>query len=321
MAAQTANIQIGKHPTGTTRGGLSLWAKFKRDRFLYLLALPGILYFIIFKYIPLWGLTIAFQDYSPYDGIFGSEWVGFQHFIRFFTNNDFWLLLRNTLTISLANLIFFFPVPIILSLLLNEVGNQGFKRVVQTVVYLPHFLSWVIIFGITYLMVSSSEGLINKALVSMGFQSIDFLTNPDLFVFNVTLQAIWKEAGWGTVIFLASIAGIDPSLYESAKMDGASRLRQIWHITLPCIRHVVIVLLILRMGKIIDLSFDQIYLMMNGAVSEVADIFETYVYRNGIQQGDFSYGTAVGLFKSIVGTTLVLATNKLSKMFGEEGLY
>jgi len=292
-----------------------------RDKYLYLLALPGLLYFIIFKYVPIGGLIIAFQDYSPYFGILKSEWVGLEHFERFFSNDDFGMLLRNTMMISLMNIVFFFPLPILLSLMLNELRSMAYKRIVQTVVYIPHFLSWVLISGLTYLMLSQSEGLINKIIHEFGGERIGFLTDPDMFWGLLTVQVMWKEAGWGTIIFLAAIAGVDPQLYEAAVVDGAGRFRKMWHITLPAIRNVIVILFILRLGSVMDVGFEQVYLMMNGAVSDVADVFDTYVYRNGVQQGQFSYSTAIGLFKSIVGIVLVVAANKLAKRFGEEGVY
>ncbi|PYI51952.1 ABC transporter permease [Paenibacillus flagellatus] len=298
-----------------------LFADLARDKYLYLLALPGIVYFLVFKYLPVGGLVIAFQEYSPYFGIWGSEWVGFEHFQRFFSNDDFVLLMRNTLMISLMNLVFFFPLPIVLSLMLNELRGLVFKRFVQTVVYIPHFLSWVLISGLTYLMLSQSEGLVNKLLAEFGHDRIGFLTDPDLFWGLLTAQVMWKEAGWGTIIFLAAIAGVDPQLYEAAVVDGAGRFRKMWHITLPAIRNVIVILFILRLGSVMDVGFEQVYLMMNGAVSDVAEVFDTYVFRNGVKQGEFSYSTAIGLFKSVVGIVLVVAANKLAKKFGEEGVY
>lgn len=292
-----------------------------RDRQLYLMALPGIIFFILFKYVPMWGLVIAFEEYSPYKGILHSEWVGFEHFRRFFENEDFWLLLRNTLSISFLNLAFFFPAPIIISLLLNEVANSKFKKITQTVVYFPHFLSWVIIYGLTYTMLNQTDGVINRIIGMMGEESVPFLASPQLFWPMLVLQNIWKDAGWGTVIFLAALSGIDPSLYEAAKMDGAGRFRQIWHVTLPGISGVIVVLLILRLGQVMDVGFEQVFLMSNAAVSQVADIFDTYVYRNGVLNGQFSYTSAVGLFKSAVATILVISANKLSKSIGQGGLY
>jgi len=300
---------------------MGVWTVLKRDKYLYLLALPGILYFLVFKYYPMWGILIAFQDFSPYLGFWKSEWVGFDHFARLFTNSSFYLLLRNTMAISLLNLIFFFPLPIALALAMNEVANKTLKRMVQTVVYLPHFLSWVIIAGITFLLLSQSSGIVNLMLESMGFPKIAFLTSENMFWGLLTAQVIWKETGWGTIIFLAAITSIDSQQYEAARIDGASRIRQIWHVTLPGIRNVIIILLILRLGDIMDVGFEQVFLMSNGAVANVADVFETYVYRNGIQQGQFSYTTAVGLFKSAIGLLLVVGANWLAKRFGEEGVY
>jgi putative aldouronate transport system permease protein len=299
----------------------SMWNPIKRDLFLYLLILPGVLYFLLFKYVPMWGILISFQNYSPYLGFFHSEWIGFDHFQRFFSNSDFSILFRNTMAINLLNLIFFFPLPILVSLLLNELKVEWFKKTLQSIIYLPHFLSWVIIAGISFLALSKDQGVINQLLESTGHEKMDFLTQPHYFWVLLTLQSIWKELGWGTVIFLAAISSVDPQLYEAARMDGAGRLRQMWNVTLPGIRNVIIILLILRIGHIMDVGFEQVYLMMNGAVSSVADVFDTYVYRVGIQQGDFSYSTAVGVFKSVVGVLLVIGANKLAKQFGEEGVY
>ncbi|MBX4148587.1 sugar ABC transporter permease [Paenibacillus lautus] len=299
----------------------SIWKGVKRDRFLYLLALPGIVFFILFKYVPMWGILISFQDYSPYQGMWASPWIGFEHYIRFFSNPDFLILFRNTMAINLLSLIFFFPLPILLSVMMNELRGNKFRKTIQSIVYLPHFLSWVIIVGITFLLLSTGEGIVNQLLVAAGLNKIDFLTNPNYFWVLLTVQSIWKDAGWGTVLFLAAMAGIDPQLNEAAKMDGAGRLRQIWHITLPGIRSVVIILLILRIGHIMDVGFEQVFLMMNGAVSEVADVFDTYVYRLGIKQGQLSFSTAVGVFKSLVGLILVIGANKLAKKFGEDGVY
>lgn len=301
------------------RGGLL--RDLKRDKYLYLLALPGVLFFLIFKFVPMWGVVISFQNFSPFAGITGSEWVGFEHFERFFTNPDFMLLFRNTMAINLMNLVLFFPLPIVLSLLLNELRSVLYQRVIQSIVYMPHFLSWVIISGLTFLLFAKGEGLVNKMLEGLGFARIDFLTNPDTFWAMLTVQSIWKECGWGTILFLAAMASIDPGVYEAAKIDGAGRFRQMWHITLPAIRTVIITLLILRLGHMLDVGFEQVFLMYNGAVSQVAEVFDTYVYRVGIQQGEFSYSTAAGLFKSIVGLILVVIANWISKKMGEEGVY
>mgnify|MGYP002403240574 CR=1 FL=1 len=320
MEAQSVSRSMPSRRT-EQKSGSGIWRSLNRNKALYLLGLPGIAFFILFKYVPMWGVLIAFQDYSPFQGMLNSSWVGLKHFERLFSNPDFFLLLRNTLAINALNLVFFFPLPIILSLLLNEVRHVVFKRTIQSIVYLPHFLSWVIIAGLSFLLLSQGEGVINKMLVHFGYDKIDFLTNPDLFWILLTIQSIWKEAGWGTVIFLAAIASVDPQLYEASKMDGAGRLRQAWHVTLPAIRSVIVVLLILRIGHAMDVGFEQVFLMMNAPVSEVAEVFDTYVYRLGIRQGQFSFTTAVGLFKSVVGFILVIVSNHLAKRFGEEGVY
>ncbi|RAV20234.1 ABC transporter permease [Paenibacillus contaminans] len=321
MKAGNASLPAPEVRTTAKSSLRRAWSDVKRDKYLYMLGLPGIIYFLLFKYIPFSGLIIAFENYSPYFGILKSPWVGFEHFERFFSNDDFYLLLRNTLAISLMNLLFFFPFPIILSLLLNELRSAVYKRIIQSIVYIPHFFSWVIIAGLTYLMLSQSEGLVNKLLEALGMAKIGFLTNADSFWLMLTMQSMWKEAGWGTIIFLAAIAGVDPQLYEAATVDGAGRFRKIWHITLPAIRNIIMILLILQLGSIMETGFEQVYLMTNGAVSEVADVFDTYVYRSGIQQGQFSYSTAVGLFKSVVGVFLVCAANFLAKKFGQDGVF
>lgn len=305
----------------TRKSGASLLSALKRDRSLYLLALPGLAFFLVFKYMPMWGIVIAFFDYSPFRGLQGIEWVGLQHFSHFFSNPDFLLLFRNTLAISLLNLLLFFPFPILISLCLNELRSMAYKRLIQTVIYMPHFLSWVIIAGLTLLLFAKGTGIVNELFALWGWPRFDLLTNPDSFWIMVTLQAMWKEAGWGTIVFLAAMAGVDTQLYEAARMDGAGRLRQIWHITLPAIRGVIIVLFILRLGDIMEVGFEQIFLMYNGAVSQVAEVFDTYVYRMGIEQGDFSYSTAVGLFKSVVGLVLVVISNRIVKRLGHEGVY
>lgn len=319
--AQPESTASNKSPKSRVWHKRGVLKDLRRDRYLYLLGLPGALFFLIFKFAPMWGVVISFQNFSPFAGITGSEWVGLEHFERFFTNPDFMLLFRNTMAINLLNLVLFFPLPIVLSLLLNELRSVVYQRVIQSIVYMPHFLSWVIISGLTFLMFAKGEGLVNKMLEGLGLTRIDFLTNPDTFWGMLTLQSIWKECGWGTILFLAAMASIDPGVYEAAKIDGAGRLRQMWHITLPAIRNVIITLLILRLGHMLDVGFEQVFLMYNGAVSHVAEVFDTYVYRVGIQQGEFSYSTAAGLFKSLVGLVLVIVANWISKKMGEEGVY
>ncbi|MFC3798454.1 ABC transporter permease [Cohnella sp. GCM10012308] len=290
------------------------------DRWLYLMLLPGVIYFLLFKYGPMWGIVIAFQDYSPFLGMTGSEWVGMKHFHRLFTDPTFFMLLKNTLLLSLLNIAFVFPMPIILALMLNELRAAKFKRIIQTLIYIPHFMSWVIIVGIFYVIFEMQDGVFQEVLTAVGLQKFTIMMDPDLFRPMYILQSIWKDTGWGTVIYLAALAGVDPQLYEASRMDGASRMRQVWHITLPCIRSTIIILLILKIGDILELGFEHVFLLLNPLNRGVAEIFDTYVYTSGIVQGAFSYSTAVGLFKSFVGLVLVLAANKLSKKFGEEGI-
>jgi ABC-type polysaccharide transport system, permease component len=292
-----------------------------RNRAVYLMILPGFLYFIIFKYVPMWGLVISFQDYRPYEGIFGSEWVGFKHYERLFTDPLFWRIFRNTIMLFGLNLLFYFPLPIILAVMLNEVRLAAFKRFVQTAVYIPHFMSWVIIVSISFVMLTMDGGIVNEGLASLGLEKQNFLLNKNWLRPMYILQVIWREAGWGTIVYLAAIAAIDPQLYEAARMDGAGRFRQIWHITLPSIRSVIVVLLILKIGDVLELGFEHVYLLLNSMNREVGEIFDTFVYTAGLRQGQFSFSTAVGFFKSFVGLLLIIIANWLAKKFGEEGVY
>ncbi|WP_285814561.1 sugar ABC transporter permease [Microbacterium sp. Marseille-Q6648] len=297
------------------------WQSIWRHKALYLMALPGIAYFIVFKYVPMGGLVIAFQDYSPFRGIAGSPWVGFEHFIRFFTEDTFLLLLGNTMTISLLLLIFAFPIPIILALLLNEVRTKLFQRSVQTVIYLPHFMSWVIVVSLFYVLFTTDGGGINNLLEEWGLGPIPFLTDPAWLRPMYVAQEIWKTAGWGTIIYLAAMTAVDLQLYEAAEIDGAGRWRQTWHITLPAIRPTIIVMFILAIGDFLELGFEHMFLVLNSLNRHVGEIFDTYVYTAGIQNGQLSYAAAVGMFKGVVGLILVVAANKLAKKLGEEGVY
>nr|WP_246067447.1 ABC transporter permease subunit [Paenibacillus koleovorans] len=283
--------------------------------------IPGMLHFLIFKYVPMAGIIVAFQNYQPFLGLWHSEWVGVEHFQRFFSDPVFWRLMRNTLTLAILSIVFYFPVPIILALMLNEVRHMVFKRVTQTFLYLPHFLSWVVIAGITVTLLNTDGGVVNGLIVQLGGTPIQFLLAPEWFRPLILIQLIWKEAGWGTIIFLAAMAGVDPQLYQSAVVDGAGRFRQIWHITLPSIRTAIITLFIIRLGSFLDTGFEQILLMLNPINRSVGEVFDTYVYQTGIIGGQFSYTTAVGLFKSAVALLLVVVTNYLVKKSGEEGVF
>ncbi len=300
---------------------VSTWQYMKQHKWLYFMLLPGLLYFILFKYVPMGGLVIAFKEYSPFRGIWGSPWVGLAQFKKFFDTPDFFRLLRNTLGISLLQLVIYFPAPIILSLFLNEVRHNGYKRVVQTLVYVPHFVSWVIVASLTYQLFNVSDGVINVIYKSITGNTFDILSKGSAFWGLIVGQDIWRETGYGTIIFLAALAGVDQEMYEAARVDGAGRWRLMWHITLPAIRGTIIMMLILRVGGLLNTGYEQIFLMRNDLNMEFADVFDTYIYTRGIVNGQYSFSSAAGMFKSIVGMILVLGSNKISKMCGESGIY
>ncbi|QYR20219.1 sugar ABC transporter permease [Paenibacillus sp. sptzw28] len=299
----------------------TLLSRMLRDRHLMLLLIPGVVYFIVFKYVPMWGVLLAFKNYSPYTGFLQSEWVGLEHFKRFFGDPAFLRLVRNTLLLGLYDMIFFFPAPIILALLLNEVRVGFYKRFIQTLVYIPHFISMVIVASISYLLLTTEGGVINELMLRLFGQKIAFLTDESWFRPLIITQSVWKEMGWGTIIFLAALAGVDQEQYEAAFVDGANRFRQLWHITLPAISGTIIVLLILRMGNFLDRGFEQVLLMTNALNRPVAEVFDTYVYTVGILQAQFSYSSAVGLFKAIIGIILVFSSNYLAKRSGHSGIF
>ena len=291
-----------------------------RNRYLYLMLIPGVIFFIIFRYIPMGGIVIAFQNYQPFLGIGGSEWVWFAHFRRLFGEGNFWLLMRNTLSLFGLGLLAF-PLPIILALSLNSVKNKFFKSVIQTIVYIPHFMSWVIVVSIFFVLLAVNGGLVNEVIAHFGGERIHFLTSPVWARTLYIVQDTWKSIGWSSIIYLAAISSVDTTLYEAAAMDGASRWRQTWHITLPAIRPTIVVLLILRVGSTLDIGFEHVFLISNAMNRAVLDIFDTFVFRTGIQNGQFSFAAAVGLFRGIVGLILVMGANTLAKKLGEDGIY
>ncbi len=294
--------------------------QFWNQRYLFLLLLPGLAFYIIYRYLPIYGISIAFKDYSPFKGILGSPWVGLKHFDRLFSEPGFKTLFSNTLVLAVLNLVLYFPITVIIALLLNEVRHTWFKRFVQSTTYLPHFLSWVVVYGLTFTMLNSANGVINLIRVPMGLPSVNPLLNRDAFRIIYLVQSIWRDAGWGAIVFLAALTGVDPQLYEASDIEGANRMQKLWYITLPSILPTVTTVLILRMGNFLNLGFEQIILLLNANNREVAEIFDTYVYRLGIEQAQFSYSTAVGLFKSIIGLVLVLGTDVIAKKCGQEGI-
>ncbi len=290
-----------------------------KSRWLYIMCIPGLAYFIVFRYLPMWGVTIAFQDYNIYNSDL-TKWIGFKHFTAFFTGAQFRPLLVNTLLLSFYSILFAFPAPVILALFLNEIRLKWFKNIIQTAVYMPHFVSWVIVASISFVILNSS-GPINGLIKSLGGSEVGFLTSVQTFRPMIIIQTIWKESGWGTIVFLAALAGVDMEQYEAAIVDGAGRFRQVWHITLPAIRGTIVILLILRMGSVLDNGFDQLFLMGNAGNRAVAEVIDTYTYRIGISGGQFSATTAIGLFKSLIGMILIFGSNWLAKKTGESGIF
>lgn len=299
----------------------SLLKRMWSHRLLYLLGLPGMALLILFNYLPMGSLLMAFEDYDPWKGLFASPFVGLKHFIRLFNDEKFYQMLGNTLTISLLSLLTF-PAPIILALLLNEVRSSAFKKGIQTTVYLPHFLSWTIVVSLTFFLLSSEQGLVNKIIIAAGGERRAFLFDKSIIYIIIVIQSVWKGVGWGSIVYLAAIAGIDQGLYEAAKIDGANKFQSIIHITLPCILPTVAVMLILKMGSIISVDFEQVLLMTNALVKEKLDVFEVYIYENGVKSGStqFSYTTAIGMFKSVISTILVLVTNRIVSSNGMKGI-
>lgn len=286
---------------------------------LYLLALPVVLYFLIFNYLPMGGLIMAFQDYTPTKGIFSSEWVGFKNFIDFFTAPNFLQILRNTFVISLLSLVIAFPLTIVFALLVNEITSNVFKRTVQTISYLPYFIPVVVVCGLIIDFVSST-GAITNILVSLGLERQNLLLNPKYFWWINLASEIWQGLGYGSIIYIAAITNVNPELYEAAYMDGANRFKRMWHITIPGIMPTIIVMLILRCGLIMTVGFDKILLLYNPNIYATADVISTYVVRMGIERMQYGYATAVGLFNSIVGTALFLGSNALARKYTESSI-
>lgn len=291
-----------------------------RNKELYLIMIPVIIFYFVFSYLPMYGIIIAFQDYTPAKGFMGSEFVGLKHFIDFMTGNSFLKLLRNTLRISCANIIFGFPVPIILALLINEVRNKRFKGIVQTCTYLPHFISIVVVAGMIKDF-TVSTGLINDIIAFFGGERVTMLAETKYFTPIYVISGIWQEAGWNTIIYLAALTAIDKALYEAATIDGAGEMRKMWHITLPAILPTIVILLIMKIGSMLNVGYEKIILLYNASTRDVADVISTYVYRRGLQERSWSFSTAVGLFNSVINVTLLILSNKISKMINGSGLW
>ncbi|MCM8901508.1 ABC transporter permease subunit [Caldicoprobacter algeriensis] len=307
--------------TGVKQRKRKFIAYMSQHYLLYIFLILPMAYFFIFKYIPMYGLLIAFKDYNVFQGIWGSPWNNFATFKEIFGMKDFYRAVRNTLLLNALDLIAGFPAPIILAIMLSELKNKTYKKISQTILYLPHFLSWIVIGGIVIQLFSTQTGLINVLLKKMGMGPVEFLSKKNNWLLVYVASGVWQSAGWNAIIYLAAIAGINPELYEAATVDGAGRLRKIWHVTLPCIKPTIIILLILNVGRIAQIGFDRPYAMGNYFVTEVSDVISTFVYRVGLRSGRFSTATAVGFFQSVVGMVFLLTANYIAEKFGEQGIW
>ncbi|WP_028547412.1 ABC transporter permease [Paenibacillus sp. UNC451MF] len=293
----------------------------RKSKYLWLLFLPCLLYFILFRYAPMFGLVITFKNYNTFKGIMASEWVGLKYYRMFLENPDFFLLMRNTFLLGAYKLLFSFPAPIALALLLNEVRTVLFKKFVQTVSYLPHFISNVIVASMVIMFLSPTGGLVNQMIKALGFQPVNFMMEPGMFRTVYVISEIWQHIGWETIIYLAALTAVDPQLYEAAGIDGANRWRKLWHVTLPGIAPAIIIVFILNVGKVLEIGFEKVFLMYNPATYGTADIISTYVYRVGLEQGNFSYAAAIDLFMGIISLIFIWSANTISRRVGETSLW
>ncbi|TNJ62688.1 sugar ABC transporter permease [Paenibacillus hemerocallicola] len=286
-----------------------------------MLILPVLIYYVVFHYVPMYGIIIAFKKFQPLKGILGSSWVGFRYFEEFFTAPYFWRLLKNTLLLSFYSLVWGFPAPVIFALLLNEVRHKLYKRLVQTVSYLPHFISIVVIAGMVVSFTGLREGIVNQALVLIGMEPINFMAEPGWFRTIFVGSGIWQGFGWGSIIYLAAIAGIDPQLYEAAEMDGAGRWTRMWHITIPSLIPTIVIMFIMQMGHLMDIGVEKVLLLSNPLTYETADVISTFVYRRGVLNQDYSFATAVGLFNNVINLILLISVNALSRRLSQSSLW
>ncbi len=321
MFKKTADSVPIMSQNSITSKNRSIWNYILRKRYLYLMLIPAIIYFIIFNYAPMYGILIAFKDFSFKKGIWGSDWIGLENFRYMFQLDNFYTVFKNSILLSLLRILFTFPIPILLALLLNDIKSSKYQKVMQTLFYLPHFVSWVVIGGILINFLSPVSGIINILIQSLGGEPIFFLAENKYFKPIVILTSIWKDSGWGTIIYLAAITGISSDLYEAAKIDGANKLKCLRYITLPSIKSTVVIMLILRLGSIMNNGFEQIFILQNSKNLGVSEVFETYTYRLGLLGGRYSFATTVGLFTSVIGIVFLLASNKIANKMGEEGIW
>ncbi|RTE04450.1 sugar ABC transporter permease [Paenibacillus whitsoniae] len=312
-------MPISQATKGTKR--VAYFKMWKRGKYLFLLFLPTLLFYLLFKYVPMFGLVISFKNYNLFKGIWASEWVGFKYYKLFWENPDFFKLIYNTFMLGIYRLIFGFLAPIVLALLLNEARNAVFKRFVQTVSYLPHFISNVVAASMVLMFLSPSSGIVNHLITLLGFEPINFMVMPGMFRPVYVISEIWQHVGWETIIYLAALTSIDPQLYEAAEMDGASRWNKMMSVTLPGIAPAIVIVFILNVGHVLDIGFEKVFLLYNPAIYETADIISTYVYRTGIGQGNYSYATAIDLFTGIVSLIFIYSANWVSRKVGETSLW
>ncbi|MGZ3118054.1 ABC transporter permease [Streptomyces sp. H62] len=311
-----------KPPSGKLRLGLRL----RRDRVLLLMTLPAVLLVLLFNYLPILGNVVAFQEYDPYlsdngiVSILNSPWVGLENFQRIFEDSAFWNAVQNTLVLFVLQLVLYFPVPILLALLINSVVRPRVRAVSQAILYLPHFFSWVLVVAV-FQQLFGGAGILSQLLRENGYDGLNIMTNPDTFAFLITAQSVWKDAGWGIIVFLAALASVNPDLYEAAAMDGAGRRRRMWHVTLPALRPVIALLLVLRVGDALTVGFEQILLQRDYVGPGAAEVLDTFVWWNGVRNQDFGYAAAAGLVKGVISLGLVLAANKVAHLMGEQGVY
>lgn len=312
----------GKRPAGK----LSLRLRFRRDRVLLLMTLPAVLLVLLFNYVPILGNVVAFQEYDPYlsdngvVSILHSPWVGLENFQRIFEDSAFWNSVRNTLVLFALQLVLYFPIPIALALLINSVVRPRVRAISQAILYLPHFFSWVLVIAV-FQQLLGGAGLLSQLLRDHGYDGLSVMTDPDTFKFLVTAQSVWKDAGWGIIVFLAALASVSPDLYEAAAMDGANRWRRMWHVTLPALRPVIALLLVLRVGDALTVGFEQILLQRDAVGPGAAEVLDTFVWWNGVRNQDFGYAAAAGLVKGVISLGLVLVANKVAHLMGEQGVY
>ena len=307
--------------THTAHGGKRFWFRAARSYQLYLLLLPTIVYAIIFLYVPMYGVIIAFKDFSPYDGILGSKWVDLKNFDRFFHSAMFWSLIKNTLSVTVYSLLAGFPIPIIFAVCLNYTTSPKYKKVVQTVTYAPHFISTVVLVGMLNVFLSTNFGIVNRLLTILGYEPIRFLTDPKLFRHLYVISGIWQNTGWGTIIYLSALSGVDPMIHEAAIVDGANKFKRIWYVDIPSILPTIVILLILRFGNLMGLGFEKVYLMQNSLNIANSEVIATYVYKVGLINADFSFSAAVSLFNNVLNLILLIVFNQISKKLGQTRLF